>query len=115
MEPTQTNIQIVDARILVKSKSGKQDHISPEDIFLLKAEGNYTRVITDREEYFVSFQIGALVEKLSHPSLVKVHRSYIVNLHKVAQVKHRVLIIKDMEIPISKARHAAFLKHFKRI
>src|ERR1700744_632047 len=86
--------------ILIKAREGSQVKISPGDILWLEAHGNYTdiHVATIQQHYTVTCQISKLIKKLAYPPLVKVHRSYAVNLQKVHGVKGNRVSISNKEI-----------------
>ena len=52
-----------------------------------QADGDYSRVHTYDRSYLCTLSLGELEESLPRPRFARIHRSYIVNLAKVAGVR----------------------------
>ena len=61
--------------------------LSPEDIYYIKAEGGEVEIRTKEGFYPLSKKLYELEELLKPYNFFKVHRSYLVNLNKVAKLK----------------------------
>jgi DNA-binding LytR/AlgR family response regulator len=55
----------------------------------IEADGDYAKVHADGREYLVARRMGELEEELGEHGFVRVHRSAIVNLAAVREVRHR--------------------------
>lgn len=100
------------------TKNGKIYVVSTKDICYLEAAGRVVKVCINGEEYLSKHKISELENKLSSKEFYKSHRSYIVNLGKVEEIKPwfngtYVLKIKDIEKEIPVSRNKA--KDFKKI
>ncbi len=73
---------ILGDRIFVRQK-GKMTKILLQDILYLEAERSYCKIHTLQAEYLMSISLGLLEEKLSANNFLRIHRSFIVNLHKI--------------------------------
>lgn len=69
-------------RIFVRYK-GKMTKILLQDILYVEADRSYCKIYTPQAEYLMSISLGALEEKLRAVNFLRIHRSYIVNLHKI--------------------------------
>ncbi len=69
-------------RIFVRYK-GKMTKILLQDILYAEADRSYCKIYTPQAEYLMSISLGALEEKLRTDNFLRIHRSYIVNLHKI--------------------------------
>lgn len=65
--------------------------------------GDYVKIITTEKNYVIQIGLKHLYEKLDHPRLLKVHRSFIVNLDQVVDIRDNSMVIRKKVIPISRA------------
>jgi DNA-binding LytR/AlgR family response regulator len=88
------------------------------DIFWIKADRAYYEIKTAQKNYIQVGNLNLFNKKFNHPMLVRVHRSYIVNLDKVTGIKGNILLIaeaNDEEIPIGETYHEEVNKRIQRI
>lgn len=75
------------------------------DIIYVKAEspGNYVRIVTEVDSFLQSLGLKDFSMQVPHTSLIRVSRSYLVNMNKIiAFDKGRVFVqVKDSQIEIS--------------
>jgi len=95
--------------IFIKS-DGKLVRLKNEDILFIESMGDYVRFVTADKKYISHNTIKNLEEKISGEHFMKVHRSYIINLLKIDDIRENDLYISGVEIPISKAHRADVLK-----
>lgn len=63
--------------------------IATEEIIRIEAYGDYTKLITAKRTYVSNHGIGALEEKLDPGKFMRIHRSHLINLARVASMhKH---------------------------
>ena len=68
-------------------KDGRPCDLALADVCAIRADAHYTHVHDGEREYFCNQAIGALEAKLDAADFLRVHRSYIVRLDRVAKVK----------------------------
>jgi two-component system, LytTR family, response regulator len=73
-------------RIVVKNK-GKIVFLSVDAIQYLQAEGNYVRIVSQGQSYLLRGTISDFDRKLDPTHFVRVHRSSIINLREVREMK----------------------------
>jgi len=61
--------------------------INTADIFSVHANAHYTYVFNGREDIFCPLSIGEIIARLPPDFFFRVHRSYIVNIQRVARLK----------------------------
>lgn len=98
--------------VLVKiadSKTAEERYVRLEDIEYFVAEGNYTKIVlhTDEgseEDYIlVTKQIGELEQEYRRFPILRVHKSYMVNLENVMDIRGEITIRDSEEkIPIGR-------------
>ena len=50
----------------------------------------------------IRLTMKAMIEKLNGTEFVRVHRSYIIALHRIESVKQKIITISGEEIPVGK-------------
>ncbi|HEY2327899.1 MAG TPA: LytTR family DNA-binding domain-containing protein [Gaiellaceae bacterium] len=73
-------------RIAVVGGGGSELLLDPAEVHFVQADGDYSRVHTYDRNFLCTSSLGALEERLGG-RFVRVHRSYVVNLAKVAAVR----------------------------
>jgi DNA-binding LytR/AlgR family response regulator len=95
---------------------GKLIRLNNDSILFIESMGDYVKFVTnDNKKYITHNTIKNLEEKVSKLHFLKVHRSYIVNLHKIDDMRENMLFIKGNEIPVSKANKADVLQRLNII
>ena len=89
---------------------GKLIRLDYDDILFIESMGDYVRFVTNDKKYITHNTLKNLEEKISSDHFMKVHRSYIINLRKIDDIRENDLFIKGIEIPISKAHKADILR-----
>ncbi|NGX83272.1 response regulator [Aequorivita sp. KMM 9714] len=98
------NNYIHDEEFLSFSADNELYKIKQSQILYLKAYDNYCYVITTTRKYLVPKTLKYLSSQLNQEKFIKTHRSYIINLLKVDALCKNVVIINNIEIPISNSR-----------
>ncbi len=84
--------------IFLKGASKFYHRISISDILYIKADKDAKGIdffLVDGRSYFSYAKLASVVEKVQHPDLLRVHRSYVVNLRHVSSKSDRALIMSD--------------------
>ncbi|HEX9513695.1 MAG TPA: LytTR family DNA-binding domain-containing protein [Puia sp.] len=92
----------VSDHIYIKS-DGKLIRLSNDSILFIESMGDYVKFVTADKKYITHNTIKNLEDKVNKHHFLKVHRSYIVNLHKIDDMRENCLFISGAEIPVSKA------------
>jgi two-component system, response regulator PdtaR len=75
-------IYLMKNRIFIK-KRGKFNRVYTEDILWVKASNSSTIIETKEEKFVISANLKQFQQQIAHPSLVKIHRSHLVNIEHV--------------------------------
>lgn len=100
--------------IFIKT-DGKLVRLNNEEILYIESMGDYVKFVTHEKKYITHNTIKALEEKVNRSHFMKVHRSYIINLNKIDDIRENDLFIRGTEIPISKAHKPDVLKRLNII
>lgn len=87
--------------IFIKT-DGKLVRLNNEDILYIESMGDYVKFVTRDKKYVTHNSIRNLEEKISKEYFIKVHRSYIVNVHQIDDIRENDVRINGLDIPISK-------------
>lgn len=98
--------------IFIKS-DGRLVRLRNDDILYIESMGDYVKFVSLEKKYVALNTIKNLETKVNARHFLKVHRSYIVNIDKVDNIRENTLFIKGAEIPVSKACKAEVIKRFK--
>lgn len=72
------------ASLFFVTEKSKKVRIQPEDIVYIEAAGNYCDIyFTDGRRITPTSTMGEVIEKISQKNMVRIHRSYYINLHYV--------------------------------
>jgi len=88
--------------IYIKSE-GKLIRLANDAILFMESMGDYVKFVTADKKYITHNTIKNLEDKVNKQHFLKVHRSYIVNLRKIDDMRENCLFINGLEIPVSKA------------
>ncbi|PTT00343.1 DNA-binding response regulator [Pedobacter sp. HMWF019] len=95
--------------VFIKS-NGKLIKVDYQDILYLRADGDFTWFKIKQKEIFASVSLKDFEENNSYPSLVRIHRSFMVNLARIDAVKGNMVEINKEDIPIGSIYRTALLK-----
>ena len=98
-------------RIVVKD--GAKVHIIPVDkLDYVEAQDDYIALRSEKKNYLKQQTISSIEAQLDPKKFVRIHRSYIVNLERIARIEpytkdSRVAVLTDgTQLPVSRAGHA---------
>ena len=102
------------SHIYIKS-DGKLIRLENDDILYIESMGDYVKFITNEKKIITHNTIKNLTSKINPSVFCKVHRSYIINMNKISDVRENMLYIKGQMIPISKANRSMVMSRLKII
>jgi DNA-binding LytR/AlgR family response regulator len=108
--PNTTNVD----HIFIKTE-GKLVRLNNDDILYIESMGDYVKFVTADKKYITHNTIKNLEDKVNKDSFMKVHRSYIINISKIDDIRENDLFIKGNEIPVSKAHKPEVMKRLNII
>lgn len=90
-----------DDSFFVKSEHAYQK-IEVSKLYYIKGEGSYVKIQLDNERLVLRATLKDFEFLESHEKLMRVHRSYIINLDYIDKIHSKFLEIKEFEIPLTK-------------
>jgi DNA-binding LytR/AlgR family response regulator len=86
--------------------------ISLDDIDYIEADGSYTTLVTAQHRYALRLTISHVLDRLSFPRLIRIHRSFAVNLNRVSTFNEREVCLPTLSLPLGRLYKPDFLRHF---
>ncbi|PSL35970.1 LytR/AlgR family response regulator transcription factor [Chitinophaga ginsengisoli] len=90
--------------------------VQASDILFVEGLDDYLKIhLYQQAPLIVRMTMKGLLEKLPPQSFIRVHRSYIVAMDRIEQVRNKTILITGSEIPIGSSYEDAFLSQFRRL
>ncbi|MBD2705065.1 response regulator [Spirosoma sp. BT702] len=86
--------------------------IGLSDLLYLEADNIYTNLFTSSRKYVLRLTLSAVLERIKQPELVRIHRSYAVNINKVESFNETEVKIGQQLIALSRSHKDEFWGHF---
>jgi DNA-binding LytR/AlgR family response regulator len=100
--------------IFVRSHD-KMVKVNISDILYIEAERNYCKIHCKDKEYLLVATLKDLEEKLTVNNLLRIHRSFIVNLFNIDEIANSHVVIAKKAIPLSAELKKQLLLHIQKI
>jgi len=91
----------------------RQVKVYLDDILFIESLKEYVKIHTAQKYLVTKLQIGEFESLLTLPNLLRVHKSFIINLDKVTAFSANLIEIGDHEIPIGRTYKELIMKHLK--
>lgn len=88
---------------------GRHRKIKSEDLLYIEADGSYVKVVTAQGQFTIAQNLSTFQRKVNLPCLMRVHRSYLVNVNRVESFDETYIYVEKNPIPLSKSYKADFL------
>ncbi|HSN48469.1 MAG TPA: response regulator [Flavobacterium sp.] len=100
--------------IFVRSHD-KMIKVCINNILYIEAERNYCKIYCKDKEHLLVTTLKYLEEKLTSNNLMRIHRSFIVNLHHIDEIATSHIVIGKKAIPLSAELKKQLLLHIQKI
>ncbi len=89
--------------------NGRYKKVCGDDLLFVEASGSYVHIQTRTDRYTLSQNLAQFQKKTPLPNLIRIHRSYIVNLDKVESFDESSVLVQRHKLPISDHYKEEFL------
>lgn len=86
--------------------------IKTDDIQYLESSGNYVNIVCGTRKYVVRMQMSQVLEKLIFKNIIRIHKSYAVNLFAISSFTDQDVTIDKFELPIGRSYKEDFWQRF---
>ncbi|HRA73572.1 MAG TPA: LytTR family DNA-binding domain-containing protein, partial [Flavobacterium sp.] len=100
--------------IFVRSHN-KMVKVCLNDILFIEAERNYCKIHCKDKEHLLVTTLKDLEEKLTSNNLLRIHRSFIVNLSHIDEIAMSHVVIAKKAIPLSAELKKQLLQRIQKI
>lgn len=90
----------------------KFNKIAISELLYIRSDNNYIELITTSQKIVVRISLQLFASTVSHKHLVRVHKSFIVNLQKIESFNDEEVFIGKQSIPIGRTYKTDFLNSF---
>lgn len=87
--------------------------INLDDILFLEADNTHTNIQIKAQKYSLRLTLGNTQQRLGYESLIRVHRSFVVNLNKITGFNDREIFVDAMTVPLGAQFKDDFLSQFR--
>ena len=89
--------------------------LKKEELIILEADRNHTYLYTKEHQFIVRMPLANVLDRLQIENLVRVHRSYAINIKQVEEFNDSEITINAKVIPFTAAYKEDFFKNFNVI
>lgn len=90
--------------------NGRLVRINFDDVYYIEALSTYSTLVTATHKHIVHVTLKSLEGRLPVGHFVRVHRSYIVNTHRIDVVDDHQLVLGPYTVPVGKLHKAALMR-----
>jgi DNA-binding LytR/AlgR family response regulator len=107
--------QLSDGDYVFIKADGRLVKLKLEDILWISAQGDYMMIHASGHKYLVHGTMKSMEAKLPAQAFTRVHRSYIVRIDKIQDIKDTTIVINRQVIPIGGSYKAGLLRRLPTI
>ena len=94
--------KMINNSFFIKNK-GELIKITKSNINYIEAYDNYTKLYCEDNYHLLSYTLKYMVEKLNDKNFIRVHRSFLINIHKITSLCEGYVFVGDKKIPVGKS------------
>lgn len=111
---TQHEIEVLQDRIFVRH-NGKMEKLLLQDILYIEADRNYCTIVTKANRFTLTSTLKKMEKKLTKSHLVRIHRSYMVNILKLDLISENYVEIERKVFPLGKSHKELLMSRIQTI
>jgi DNA-binding LytR/AlgR family response regulator len=105
--------QNLEEAIFVKDGSTMRK-LQKHDILRIEADRVYVNVHTRYRSYLLRRSIAQMLDELNDPRFVQIHRSHVVNVNHVDEMKKDEITLQGIQLPVSKGNRQKLQELFEK-
>lgn len=111
---TESVESILEDRIFIRNKSTLHK-VMLSDIIYIEADGAYCKVVTEQKDFVISSTLKKFQEELTFDQLIRVHRSFSVNVGMIDQISDGYVLLGDQKVPVGRSYKDQLSKFFRSL
>lgn len=112
LEMIKARCEINPSRFITFKEGNSYVKIAISEFLFVKSEKNYLNIFTTTKRHVVRQSIENFILEVDSPKLMRIHRSFAVNINRIDEVSGQHVKIQDYIIPLSRKYKKAILSHF---
>ena len=105
------NILRMNDKLFVKQNYRFQK-LQISDIQFIKADNHYSDIVLEKRKITLRMSLQSVLDRLKSEDIIRIHRSYAINMQRMDEFNDTEIIIGKNSIPIGQSYKAEFLKRF---
>lgn len=114
LDVQQDNYYILHDRVFIKDNH-RFYKLPITHIKYIQAEGSYCIIYTNEGKHTLAFNLKSFESRINHPSIVRSHRSFLVNIDQIDALEGNTIFIGQTPIPISESYRSDIIQRLKLI
>lgn len=106
------DVYLMNDSFFVKNRN-RLEKLALKNILWIEASDIYAIIVTAQTKYIVNYALKVLATKFSEEDFMRIHRSYIVNMHKISALEDGHVVIHDQYIPIGKTYRSKIMDRLR--
>ncbi|WP_428657731.1 LytR/AlgR family response regulator transcription factor [Runella sp.] len=98
----------IDRSIYLHGNHNNRIRVFFNDIYFFEVDGNYSYAHTDTSKFIAKYSLNKLIDELDN-RFVRVHHSYLVNIHHVKSFTSEKVHLENYVLPLSRTYKKAFV------
>lgn len=98
-----------------KASDNKYVKVTVDELLYIKGAKESSEILTTKGRFILSANLKSFFAQFPHPQLMRVHRSFIVNLSKVEALQDRHLFLESKAVPVGPSYLEAVYKALNRL
>jgi DNA-binding LytR/AlgR family response regulator len=107
--PSSAEFQFLINQSLFIRENGKYKKLLTDSILFVGAAGSYIEIQTDQQRHTLAQNLSTFFRKTPLPNIVRIHRSYAVNIGKVDSFEESCVYVGNHKLPLSEQYRSEFL------
>ncbi len=89
--------------------------INIDDILYIEGYDDYLKIhLQNQRPVITRMTLKSILAKLPVQNFIRVHRSYVVPLHKIESVRNKIISLGEVRLPVGNSYEESFLKSFNK-
>lgn len=96
--------------VLFVKVNNKLVRLNFDEVLYIEAMSTYSVIVTPTQKHIVYSSLKALEQRLPFAHFRRVHRSYVVNTHRISFIEDNMLVLGPYEVPVGKSYQEEFFR-----
>jgi two-component system, response regulator PdtaR len=110
---TETNFILRNDDILFIKQTHQFVKLNIHEILYLEVDSKYVTIVTATKKYVLKDSLNNVLEHIDFHKLVRVHRSFVVNVAQIDEFSDTEILMKKKSFPIGRSYKEGFLQSFR--